>query len=379
MRALPTRAVPLISWLVWSVLGCAPPPSVGLATSGTQALGPSPPGASSDRKPDPKRARSELYWGQRWCFDTGAPMSTPPALGPAGEVYVATHEGYVHALTSEGGFAWSYTVKGAVIGGPVVGAGGTVLVATRLNLLYALRPDGSRLWVFHSPEPISSPLAVSERGTAVFVAKGRVVYAVSSRGGVLWRVPLGSEATTGPVIHENGSVFIGTKAGVETWVSPARRELWPSPPVDGFVAGGANEPGSQHWLASGRLFSSNGAVTNALSLTFARFTKQSVLAVTDSRLLELTPDGTERVQIDLEVAPSAPPVPGPERDTFVPLVDGSIARVREWRRVESYAKLGFSPVASLVLDSARDRMLAGVGEGRVCAISLTRGAGSKAR
>src|SRR5690606_9132781 len=156
--------------------GCAGGPPLGLATSGPTALDPaqtSPPSAEASA------AKRELYehWGTRWCFGAGAPIAGAPAVGRDGQLFVATHEGYLHALDRSGAFAWSYTVKGAIHVPPVVLPNGTVVVATRQNLLYAIRPNGRRLWVYRVPEPVQTPLVVSEKGTLLFGAGSSYGYA----------------------------------------------------------------------------------------------------------------------------------------------------------------------------------------------------------
>ena len=166
------------------LLRCTPAPPLGLATSGSGVIHPAASHAPGAGAPEPSR---ELYdhWGTRWCFGAGAPSAGAPALGPDGQIYVATQEGYVHALDRSGGFLWSYTVKGAIHVPPVVLPGGAVVVVTRLNLVYAIRPDGRRLWVYRVPEPVQTPLRVSERGTLVFGAGRFYAYAVSAFGGLV--------------------------------------------------------------------------------------------------------------------------------------------------------------------------------------------------
>ena len=114
---------------LWSIaclvagLSCAPHPS--------STLGPLPPRRPAEpvstvpvvkNKPRvPRRVTDvERARGLLWRFDAGAPVVAPPVVSDRGRLYVATTEGYVHALGADGGFRWSYTVEGAVLGAMAV-------------------------------------------------------------------------------------------------------------------------------------------------------------------------------------------------------------------------------------------------------------------
>lgn len=354
------------------LLRCTPAPPLGLATSGSTVIHPA---VSREPRRGELPPTRELYdhWGTRWCFGAGAPSAGAPALGPDGQIYVATQEGYVHALDRSGGFLWSYTVKGAIHTPPVVLPGGAVVVATRLNLIYAIRPDGRRLWVYRVPEPVQTPLAVSERGTLVFGAGRFYGYAVSARGGLVWRLKLPGIVTEGPLLHKNGTVFMGTERGVVSWQSPTQLRLWESPPVDAFVLGDAKTSDAQLWLASGRAFSSNGPVELGRDLRFARTLPEGgTLVASRSSLRWLGPTGALLREVRLDVEPSAPPLLGSAGEAWVPTVEGTLLGVAPGDpAARAVARLGFSPLSALVPDGL-DQIIAASGEGSVCAVSRSR-------
>jgi hypothetical protein len=130
----------------------------------------------------------------------------------------------------------------------------------------------------------------------------------------------------------------------------------------------------KQWLASGRMFSSNGLVESfPKSLQFARrLPDGSYLAATRSRLLRFNSDGSVKLTAALEEGPSATPVLGARDEVLVPTVEGGLLRALPDGTSSVYARLGYSPVSELVLDRARQRLLAAVGEGQVCAVSLSR-------
>src|SRR5690606_31702832 len=84
-----------------------------------------------------------------WKFHTALPVSgpavaLPPSPGHAyGTVFLASHEGYVHALRADGRFEWSYTVKGGIVH-PLGydSAHNQVLLSTTAGFIYSFRADG---------------------------------------------------------------------------------------------------------------------------------------------------------------------------------------------------------------------------------------------
>jgi outer membrane protein assembly factor BamB len=87
-------------------------------------------------------------------FSAGSTLFAPPGLGRDGSVYVGSGEGYVHALSSDGRYRWSYTVQGRVVAAPVEEpTTGRVFVVTSDARLYAFEPDAHLRWVFSLPPP----------------------------------------------------------------------------------------------------------------------------------------------------------------------------------------------------------------------------------
>jgi len=357
---------------------CATAPPLGLATTAPAAL-------DSAHAPQQAMARvkpaEELYdrWGTRWCFGAGAPISGAPAIGPQGQIYVATHEGYLHALDRSGAFLWSYTVKGAIHVPPVILPNGAVVVATRQNLIYAFRPNGRRLWVYRVPETVQTPLAVSDKGTLVFGAGRTHGYAVSSLGGLVWRVKLPAAVTEiPPRLHKNGTVFMGTERGVVSWQAPTRQTLWESPPVESFVLGPGSSPerpaaGEPIWLASGRAFSSHGPMNLGDGLRFGRALPEGgELVSTRSELQWLGPSGAVARSVALGAEPSAPPLVASTGEVWVPSVDGTLLGVEPGAsQARPLARIGFGPLTALALEGP-DQIVAASGDGNVCSVSRAR-------
>src|SRR5690606_35014196 len=63
------------------------------------------PGAPAPEPPPPE---PPPHVGELWRFRSAAPLSGPPALDAAGRVFLASVEGFLHALAPDGAYRWSY-------------------------------------------------------------------------------------------------------------------------------------------------------------------------------------------------------------------------------------------------------------------------------
>lgn len=153
-----------------------------------------------------------------WSFRSAAPVAAAPALLPGGGVVVTTVEGYVHRLGADGGFEWSYTLRGNPIGGAAVDRDGSVYVATSSDRVYALDPGGKKRWVYESPVSPVTPVLWAAPGVVYFAAEDRRLYALLARTGtVLWQRPLEHGVTGELVLSPRGLVALGTRAP-EVWL-----------------------------------------------------------------------------------------------------------------------------------------------------------------
>lgn len=122
-------------------------------------------------------------------FSASSTLFARPGVGRDGAVYVGSGDGYVHALAADGGFRWSYTVKGRVIAPPVEEpTSGRVFVATSEARLYALEPDSHLRWVFPLPVAPKSELSLTAKGTLLFVGQDDYLYGVTTGGALSLRL-----------------------------------------------------------------------------------------------------------------------------------------------------------------------------------------------
>ena len=133
-----------------------------------------------------------------WSFRAGAPLRAGAGLG-ADCVAVGTTDGYVHLLRGDGGYRWSFTVKGAVIAPPVIGEQGTVYVATSTRKLYALSPSGTLAWSTTLAGTPLSPLEKAPDGSILIATREGVLYAVTPGGRMRTALTTREPLTAAPI------------------------------------------------------------------------------------------------------------------------------------------------------------------------------------
>ena len=267
-------------------------------------------------------------------FHAGAPLPGAPGVAPNGTVYVASAEGYVHALDAEGSFKWSYTVEGAIVGGPSVDADGRVYVATTSRRIYALSPNGRRYWLFNCPVRPETGVVRGTDGTLYFVGSDQHLWAISSRAGAMFRVGLSGKATAGPEAGPSGQVAVAVGSGEVSVVQTAARRFDVSvgdAPATALVWLGESAFGA---LAGGRLFSfhppSKTPAWAPISASHAARARadELVLALEDGRLVTVSSrDGREIARRPSVGKLSAPPVVAKDGTIVTPGEDGTLRAV----------------------------------------------------
>ena len=141
-------------------------------------------------------------------FSASSTLFARPGVGRDGAIYVGSGDGYVHALSPDGSFRWSYTVKGRVVAPPVEEpSSGRVFVATSEARLYALEPDSHLRWVFPLPVAPKSELSLTSKGTLLFVGQDDYLYGVTTGGALSLRLAA-TAARSAPVQLATGQTGV---------------------------------------------------------------------------------------------------------------------------------------------------------------------------
>ncbi len=211
-----------------------------------------------------------------WSFDVGRKITTSPALGQNGAVYVGSDIA-LYAITNNGSVASNkWVISASVSSSPAIGADGTVyFVGGAGNNLFALSPDGNQIWISVVVGANGGP-AIGFDGALYFVAQGRL-YALDQSGAIRWDCLLESDSShwvsfQSPVVGSDGVIYVGiadklyavSPDGTNKWSANLGLAIESSPAIGG---------GATLYVAAGPLyaFALNGTNLWAVSPDSRRF------------------------------------------------------------------------------------------------------------
>jgi outer membrane protein assembly factor BamB len=137
---------------------------------------------------------------QKWAFGTDDHIYSSPALahnaaGQTTEIYIASTDGSVYALSPAGKLEWSYDTGEPIRSSPVLGpapsgqSGQILYVGSSDGSLYALNAaTGTRRWSFDTVD-YSNPILRDRHELNSSPALGRTGVYIGSEDGRLWYVP----------------------------------------------------------------------------------------------------------------------------------------------------------------------------------------------
>ena len=151
-------------------------------------------------------------------------MWTTPAFDAAGNSYWGSVDLFAFSLDPAGSRAGRRTVAGYVTSSPALGSDGTVYVGSFDGKLHALDPGtGAERWSFPTAAHIySSPALASDaqgNTTAIYIGSADgSVYAVRPDGSLIWRYETGEPVRSSPVIGrapkgDGKIVYVGSSNG----------------------------------------------------------------------------------------------------------------------------------------------------------------------
>ena len=208
--------------------------------------------AGSDPKPElPKTAGTVL-----WEFETEGEVSSSPAIGSDGTVYVGSDDNKLYAINGKtGAKLWEFKTESEVRSSPAIGADDTVYVGSHDKKLYAINgKTGVKLWEFETGSIVHSSPAIGSDGT-VYVGSGdNKLYAIHGKSGVkLWEFETGDNVLSSPAISSDGTVYVGSQdnklyaingqTGIKLWEFKTGDWVFSSPAIgsDGTVYVGSRD------------------------------------------------------------------------------------------------------------------------------------------
>ena len=88
----------------------------------------------------------------------------------------------LYAINADGSLKWKFTTGANVSSTPALGSDGTIYVGSDDNKFYAVNPDGTQKWVFQGSGDFSSGAAIATDGTVYVVSEYRDIYALNPDG-----------------------------------------------------------------------------------------------------------------------------------------------------------------------------------------------------
>ena len=151
---------------------------------------------------------------EKWRYERGLGISSSPAIGGNGNVYIGGGDGHLFALDKETGEeVWAYGIAGAVFSSPAIDSDGTIYVGANDNNLHAVNPDGTEKWNFTTDSWIFSSPAVGQDGAIYIGSSDNIIYSINPNGTQRWNYTTDSMILSSPAIGEDGSVYITSYDG----------------------------------------------------------------------------------------------------------------------------------------------------------------------
>jgi outer membrane protein assembly factor BamB len=99
----------------------------------------------------------------RWRFDAGTAITCAPVVGLNGRIHLATYDGQVCTLDTDGRLIWACDIHDEVWGSPTVADDGTLYASSTSGRVYEIAPDGL-LRRFYSVAPADDSAAILPNG-----------------------------------------------------------------------------------------------------------------------------------------------------------------------------------------------------------------------
>ena len=182
-----------------------------------------------------------------WQYASTDIITSSPAVGTDGSVYVGTFAGQLVALSSNGSTNWTVSTGPIDMASPAIGSDGTVYCGDNKGVLWAVSAAGTVKWQYTTGAGIPSSAAISADGTTVyFRSDDHYLYALSSSGALQWRFDTGGVSYSSPSLASDGTIYVGSDNntlyainpnGTQKWAFTANGAVYTSPAVgsDGTV------------------------------------------------------------------------------------------------------------------------------------------------
>ena len=151
------------------------------------------------------------YGELKWRYTTGKYISSSPAIGSDGTIYVGSEDKKLYAINPIGTLKWNYTTGDIICSSPAIGSDGTIYVGSEDKKLYAINPDGTLKWSYTTGGIIDSSSAIVLGSTIYIGSFDKKLYAINSDGTLKWTYVIGNYISSSPAIGSDGTIYIGSE------------------------------------------------------------------------------------------------------------------------------------------------------------------------
>ena len=147
---------------------------------------------------------------QKWALETGDDVTSSPAIGSDGTIYVGSYDGNLYAINEYGIQQWAFETGGIVLSSPAIGSDGTIYLGSSYYL-YAINPNGSQNWayefVYETIENVYTSPVIGADGT-IYVGAGYYLYAINPDGTQEWVYSTSYNIGSSPAIGADGTIYV---------------------------------------------------------------------------------------------------------------------------------------------------------------------------
>ncbi len=89
---------------------------------------------------------------RKWRFRTEEKISSSPAIGQDGTIYIGSDDHHLYAIAPSGELKWRFRTDDGVSSSPAIGTDGTIFVGSKDHGLYAIKSESAG-YQLQSPWP----------------------------------------------------------------------------------------------------------------------------------------------------------------------------------------------------------------------------------